>query len=134
MQGDAPKFTDAMQGATLQPRYMGRVVNTYPMSESEMQTISSLNGEVTAGTAVCTLLIGLAGGIWTNAIFSDKPPPEAVIATRVVAPIMLGFALFYGYRALRALKKRKSEWDRIKGETIPVQSMAGATPMISGRG
>ena len=119
-------------GATMQPLYMGRTVKTYPVSESEMQTISALNTQVTVRISVATLLFGLASSIWINAIFNAAMTPAGTVATYYVAPILLVFSVGYGISGYFSRRNSKAEWERIKTESVPVQSMAASVPMIAG--
>jgi hypothetical protein len=115
-------------GAIMQPRYMGRVMNTYPVSESEMDHISSLSAQTTTRFSVATLLFGLGASIWVNATFYTEFTPEAKIATLYVAPFLVaasvGFILGGGW----AQYKRRSAWERIKQTSNPVEAFA--TPLI----
>lgn len=113
------------------PIYMGRIMNTYPVSDSEMKRISSVNDQVTVRCAVATLLFGLASSIWINAIFNAAMTPAGTVATFYIAPILLVFAIGYGIGGFVARRTSTSEWERIKTESAPVQSMAATVPMIA---
>src|SRR5258708_586066 len=84
------------QGATMRPVYMGRVVNTYPVSDFELERISSLNAQVTTRCSVASLLVGLAANFLTNAIFSTSLTPAGILATYYIAPLLLAGAVGYG--------------------------------------
>ena len=133
MAEDTPKISpdDIPMGATLRPLYMGRVMNTYPVSDSEMEKISSLNGQITARFSVASFLLALAAGIWTAYIFTTEMTPAGTLASYYVAPLLLLFAIGYSVAGLVARHSRNSEWNRIKDESVPVQSMSAATPMIA---
>jgi hypothetical protein len=119
-------------GATMRPVYMGRVVNTYPVSDFELERISSLNDQVVTRFTTAGSLLALAAGIFTNAVFNDKLSDVAYLATIFVAPLLLLFSVGFGVGGIIARNKKTSAWDKIKTESLPVQSMAAATPLISG--
>ena len=115
----------------MRPIYMGRVVNTYPVSDFEMERISSLNAQVTTRCSVATLLLGLAANFLSNPIFSTSLTPAGVLATYYIAPLLLAGAGGYGIAAFIAWRNRASEWKKIKAESSPVQSMAASRPLIA---
>lgn len=118
IQGDFPS------GATMQPRYMGRVMNTYPVSESEMDHISSLNAQAMTRYSVATFLLGIGASIWINATFYKELTPEAVIATDYIAPLLLIFAVGFALGGCLAQYRRRSAWGKIKAESNPLQAVA----------
>jgi hypothetical protein len=127
MDSRTPSFSnEASSGATMQPRYMGRTMTTYPVSEPEMDQISSLSGQVTARFAVASLLVGLAASIWTNAVFVNEMTPTGQLATYYVAPLLLFFAAGYALSGYLARRKRASAWDKIKLDAQPVRTIAEA--------
>lgn len=117
----------------MRPQYMGRTMTTYPVSEPEMDQISSLSAQVTTRYAVASSLLALAAGIWTNAVFSSQLTAAGELATKFVAPLLLLFAIGYGVAGYRARQNRASAWERIKSEATPVQTIAEAGGlMVSG--
>ncbi|WNV10168.1 hypothetical protein [Tardiphaga sp. 709] len=131
---DRPEITgDFPSGATMQPRYMARTMTTYPISEPEMDQISSLSGQVTTRLSVATLLLGLATSIWTNAVFANEMTAAGQLATYYVAPVFIVFAIGYAVSAYWAHRKRTSAWEKIKGDASPMTAIAEAgTLMLSG--
>jgi hypothetical protein len=124
---DTPTFSnDVPAGATMRPKYMGRTVTTYPVSEPEMEQISSLNGQVTARFSIATLLLGLAASIWANAIFYTDWTPAGQLASVYLAPLLLIFSIGYAISGFLARRHRVSAWERIKSEAQPVQTLAEA--------
>jgi hypothetical protein len=122
-----PSFSDHVpSGATMRPQYMGRTMVTYPVSEPEMDQISSLSAQVTARFSVATLLLGLAASIWTNAVFVNEMTPAGQLASYYAAPILLLFAAGYAIGGYLARRKRSSAWEKIKTEALPVQTVAEA--------
>jgi hypothetical protein len=134
MADNFPKFIpDSVPlGATMRPLYMGRVVNTYPLSESELERISSLNDQVTARFSAASFLLALAVGIFSNAIFNDKLTPIAFVATVGLAPLLLCFSLGFGIGGFIARGKKSSAWEKIKADSAPVESMAASRPLLTG--
>ena len=121
-------------GATMRPRYMARTMNTYPVSEPEMHEISSLNAQAVVRFSVASLLFGLATSIWTGAIFVETMTAEGRIACVFVAPLLLFFSLGYLVGGVMAQRRRKGKWNQIKTDSVPVQSMAASTVMVSPQG
>jgi len=118
-------------GATMRPVYMGRVMNTYPVSDFELERISSLNAQVTARFSAASLLVGLAVSIWANAIFYTSLTPAGTLAAYYLAPLLFAGAAGYAVSGWIARRNRASEWQRIKSESSPVQSMAASRPLIA---
>jgi hypothetical protein len=109
---------------------MGRTMTTYPVSEPEMDQISSLNDQFTVRAMVSSSLLALAAGIWTNALFANDMTPSGHLASLFAAPLLLVFALGYGYGAYVARKNRVSAWTRIKSEATPIHTEAAAASMM----
>jgi hypothetical protein len=114
----------------MRPRYMGRTMNTYPVSESEMENISSLSGQTTVRFSIASLLLGLAGSIWINAIFYTEWTPAGQLAAHYIAPLLLLFSIGYAIGGFFARNKRASAWERIKNESIPVQTVVPTPEMV----
>jgi hypothetical protein len=87
---------------------------------------------VTTRFTIAGSLLALAAGILTNAIFNEKLNDISYVATIFVAPLLLVFSIGFGVGGFIAKNKKTSAWDKIKTESLPVQSMAAATPLISG--
>jgi hypothetical protein len=134
MANTLPTFSgNAPTGATMRPQYMGRTMTTYPVSEPEMEQISSLNAQVTTRFSVATLLLGLGTSIWTNAIFVSDMTPAGELASRYIAPLLLLFAAGYAVGGYLARRNRASVWERIKRDALPIQTVAEAGGlMVSG--
>jgi hypothetical protein len=114
----------------MRPRYMGRVMNTYPVSESEMDHVSSLHAQATVWFSVASLLFGLASSIWINATFYEALTPEGALASHYLAPMLLVFSFGFGVAGIWAIRKRASAWKQIKSESIPVQAIAPAAELV----
>lgn len=134
MAGGTPTNSDDFpSGATMRPQYMGRTMTTYPVSEPEMEQISSLSAQITTRFSVATLLLGLAASIWTNAMFVTALTPAGQLASQYVAPLLLLFSFGFAIGGIIARRNRTSTWARIKSEALPVQSiMEAGGLMISG--
>jgi hypothetical protein len=117
-------------GAIMQPRYMGRVMNTYPVSEPEMENISSLSAAVTTRFSAASLLFGLAASIWTNALFYTDLTPAGMLATRWLGPFLLFLSIGFVAGGIYARSRRVSAWEKIKQESQPVQTVAPAAELI----
>jgi len=105
-------------------------MNTYPVSESEMEQISSLNAQAITRFSIATFLVGIGGSVWTNAMFYKELTPEATVATKFVAPLLIGFGIISAIFGCWAQYKRRSAWTRIKAESIPVQAVSAAKDMV----
>lgn len=114
----------------MRPRYMGRIMNTYPVSEPEMDHIASLHAQATVRFSVASLLFGLASSIWINAMFYTTLTPEGGLASHYVAPLLLIFSAGFVIGGFWAQFKRASAWKKIKMESNPVQAVAQATALV----
>jgi hypothetical protein len=112
----------------MQPRYMGRVMDTYPVSDSEMEIISSLSANTTTSYSLATFWFGLGASIWINATFYTDFTPEAKLAVKYIAPALVLAAIYCAIRGYQSQRKRKSAWDMIKQSSNPVEAFA--TPII----
>jgi hypothetical protein len=118
-----PTTGDVPSGAIMQPRYMGRVMNTYPVSEPEMNNISSLSAQVTVRFSLASLAFGLGASIWVNAVFYTELTPAGVLATKYVAPVVLVIAGLLVIGGIWSIMLRKNAWEQIKKESLPVVSV-----------
>jgi hypothetical protein len=116
-------------GAIMQPRYMGRVMNTYPVSEPEMDNISSLSAQSTTWFSVATFLFGLGASIWVNGTFYTEFTPEAKFAMRYVAPFLVLASIGCLIGGIWSQIRRRGAWERIKQTSNPVEAFA--TPIIA---
>jgi hypothetical protein len=103
------------------PVYMWRILNTYPVTESEVNRILSLSGQVTARFSIASMLVGLTVAFWLNDIF---------VAYYLTPLLSLG-ALGCGVGGLIARRRRSNEWARIRSESKPVESIAATRPLIT---
>jgi hypothetical protein len=131
MANGIPSAGDVPSGATMRPQYMGRVMNTYLVSEPEMENISSLSAQSTARFSISTLLLGLAASVWINAIFYSELTPDAKVACYYVAPLLLVFSAVFVIGGIWAQHKRRNAWQRIKDESIPLQAVTPARDLIA---
>ncbi|MGY8704776.1 hypothetical protein RAD16_03405 [Bradyrhizobium sp. 18BD] len=130
MDKNIPKFSDATAGAAMRPQYMGRTVTTYPVSESEMEHISSLNDQVTTRFSLASFHAALAAGIWTNAAFATEMSSLAYLFTYFVAPFLLANAIGWIIAGFIARSKKASAWEKIKREAEPMQTFAQAAGLV----
>lgn len=105
-------------------------MTTYPVSEPEMEQISSLNAQAIARFSIATFLVGIGGSVWINAMFYKELTPEATIATKFVAPLLIGFGILSAICGCWAQYRRRSAWTRIKAESVPVQAIAATKEMV----
>jgi hypothetical protein len=109
---------------------MGRIMNTYPVSEPEMEHISSLSSQATIRYSVASLLFGIGSSVWINATFYTELTPEARIATKYIAPLLLLFSLGFVFGGIWSQYRRRSAWSKIKAESNPVQAIAPAEQLV----
>jgi hypothetical protein len=131
MAATGPTTGDVPSGATMQPRYMGRTMNTYPVSEPEMEQISSLSAQTTARFSIATFLIGIGASIWINATFYIDLTPEAKVMTNYVAPLLMLFGILSALSGCWAQYKRSDKWAKIKSESRPIQAFAATTEIVA---
>jgi len=105
-------------------------MNTYPVSEPEMEQISSLSAQATAFFSIASFLFGIGVSIFVNATFYVELTPEAKVATKYVAPLLMGLGLISALAGCWAQYKRRSTWARIKAESNPVQAVAHTTELV----
>lgn len=125
MEGGSPSVPSAAVGATFQSEYMGRTMKCYPVHETEMESLATLNTQSTAFFSVGSALIALAAGILTNAAFADHLTAAAMVACLVAAPALVCVAAVYFWLGREATRKRSTLWMRITGEAIEPQVRAG---------
>jgi hypothetical protein len=126
MSDTGPTTGNVPSGATMRPQYMGRTMNCYPVSEPEMEHISSLNALAAAGFSAGTFLLAMGASIWINASFYTELTAEAKVAAKYVAPLLVVFSIICAFGGIWAQRKRKSAWGQIKAESQPVQTVAVA--------
>src|ERR1700730_10909057 len=96
MDSGGPAITGGVPSCcTMRPRYMGREMDTYPVSEPEMEHISSLNGQATIRFSSASALLGLGSSIFINAMFYSDLTPVGALATKYLAPGLLICALLF---------------------------------------
>ena len=111
-------------GATMQPRYMMRTLDTYPVSDSEMQTISSLGADAATKFSSATFFFTLGASIWVNATFYSEFTPIAKLAVYYVAPFLVLVSAYCAIRGVLAQRNRDSAWDEIKKGANPSGAVA----------
>lgn len=124
MVDSSPTVGEVPSGATMQPRYMGRIMNTYPVSEPEMDHISELNAQATIRYSISSLCLGLASSIWTNAMFVAEFTPVGQFASTYIAPFFSILAVSFLVGGYVAQRNRKNEWAKIKADSSPLQAFA----------
>jgi hypothetical protein len=126
-----PITGDVPSGATMQPRYMGRVMNTYPVGELEMNNISSLSAQATVRFSLASLAFGLGASIWTNAVFYTELTPAGVLATKYVAPAVLTIAALFAIGGIWSVVLRRNAWQQIKKESRPVETVSAPAELVA---
>ena len=114
----------------MQPLYMGRTMNTYPVSEPEMEFISMLNAQATVRYSAATFIFGIALSIWINATFYEQLTPLAQLTTRYGAPFFLFISALFAIGGGMAQYQRGSIWDKIKAESTPIPYAVAAVAAI----
>jgi hypothetical protein len=130
MEAGSPSVGDVPSGATMRPRYMGRIMNTYPVSEPEMEHVSSLSAQATIRFSMATFLLGLALSIWINATFYTDLTLEAKMATKYIAPFLLAFSVVFAIGGGWAQFRRRDAWTKIKAESNPIQAIVPADQLV----
>jgi hypothetical protein len=109
-------------GSTMQPRYMRRIMNTYPVSEPEMELISGSNDRTAARFSIMGFLAGIAATIVITALFTPDLTPEGKVLYHYGAPLLGLFAIGFGIGGFVARWKSGSTWDKIKEDSVPVET------------
>ena len=127
MANNEPSFeSTAPTGASVQSEYMVRKMKCYPVQETEMDSLATLNTQATGFFSTASAILALAAGVWTNAIFNTTLTPMAELATKFVAPFLLVLAAFYFWMAIDTARKRSSLWRKIKSESVTLQATVAA--------
>lgn len=127
-----PQPGDVPSGAIMQPRYMTRVMDTYPVSEAEIDNISSLSAQATSWFSTATFLLALGASIWINGTFYTDFTPEAKFAMHYAAPFLLLTSVVCFAGGLWSQHRRKGAWQKIKQTSNPAGAFA--TPMVVSNG
>src|SRR5258708_4114808 len=104
-------------GSSVVPLYVERKMKVYAITDSEFESVSMLNAQTTIFSSIGLAILSAAGSIWANAVFYTEAPPAAIVAQKYVAPFGVLLALCFFLLAWRAVKSRKSTWERIKEES-----------------
>jgi hypothetical protein len=126
-----PTTGDVPSGAIMQPRYMGRIMNTYPVSEPEMNNISSLSAQVAVRFSLASLLFGLAASIWINAVFYTELTPAGVLATKYLAPCFFVASALLVIGGVWSIVLRRNAWEQIRKESLPVQAVSAPAELVA---
>lgn len=120
MAGGKPTFggIGAAGGATVQSEYMGRTMKCYPVHETEMESLATLNTEATVFFSAASACLALSAGILTNAMFAEHATEMSKFATFIAAPFLGALAVLFGGLGLYTAHRRKALWGRIKQEAV----------------
>jgi hypothetical protein len=119
-----PETGAAATGATLHAQYMGRTMKCYPVHETEMDSLASMNTQATAFFSAASAFAAYAVGIWTNASFADKLTATAEVASMMVGPILIVVAFFFAGLGIYTVARRRSLWKKIKSEAVTLHATA----------
>jgi hypothetical protein len=111
-------LTQSPQGATISTAYVGRQMRAFAIAEHEVRTISMMNTLATIFFSIGTTCLGVAIGIWTNAMFYEKLTPEGTILSHVAAPGLCVFWLIFVVLGFWALRSRSATWEAIRRESL----------------
>jgi hypothetical protein len=106
--------TAGAPGARLNTEHMQRTMRAWPLTEVEVNSLTTLSTQATVFFAVGSATLGLPIGIWTNRLFATSLSPEASVACNILAPVLLFFAVVFFGLGFKAWSDRKSEWQSIK--------------------
>jgi len=99
-------------GAAMVPTYVTRTPNAMVVTEDEIELLENNNPASFAATA--TFFLGIASGILTNWIFTDKLTPEATVAVKIGVPAMFVICLVFFVLVLFEKKRKKGLITRLK--------------------
>lgn len=109
--------SDNPSGAIIVTAYARRRVIAYPVIESEIGRISTLNTLSSVCFSVMSAFVSFAVGIWVNALFVANPPAEGKILSEVVAPACCFAAIVAAGLGLWAVHSRSNAWRDIRRES-----------------
>ncbi len=109
--------SDNPSGATIVTAYARRRVQAYPVFESEIRSISTLNTLSAVCFSVMSAFISFAVAIWVTALFVQKPPPEGIILSEVAAPACCVVAVVAAGLGIWAIYSRSNAWKDIRRES-----------------
>lgn len=109
--------SDNPAGALIVTAYAKRNLRAYPVLASELKNLSMLNTLSTISFSSMGAFISFAVGIKTNAFFVERPPPEGIILSNVVAPASLVLAVIAFVLGIWAIRSKSSTWSDIRQES-----------------
>lgn len=114
---------------------MGRSMKTYPVHETEMNSISLLNTGATLFFTLAGIPFGIAMSIWISAAFNSTQTQLGTLCALIVAPILLIFAVVFFVLGCTAWLQRRNLWSHIKSESAPmnVEVTSASVSMTSAR-
>ena len=119
----SPQQGHLQVGSSLQPLYVERRMKVYAITESEFNSLSTLNSQTTIFSSVGFAILSAGISIWINALFYTDVPAPAYVAMVYIAPATIVLALVFFYLALRASGARESSWVQIKNESGATDSV-----------
>lgn len=109
--------SDNPSGANIVMAYAKRRLRAYPILDSEVRSLSIFNSLSAICFSVMSAFISFAVGIWVNALFVEKPPPEGEVLSHVAAPACCALALVALVLGIWAICSRSSTWRNIRRES-----------------
>lgn len=97
-------------GSQLFMLHAQRVMKVYPIVESELNTITTMNWLSSLGFSIGGLFLGIVLNIWIGSSFYTELVPEAKIMVHLVAPISLGLSIIFFGISILAVIFRGSTW------------------------
>ena len=118
-------ITKAPSGATFRPIHMERTMRVFPVHQSEMISLSLLNNLVTGFFAGASSLIFLGAGVVIDLAIEGKFGEVGLgdgdkVLLYCVVPIFCVLALVLAGAGIFAIRKRRSTWEQIEGESKEV--------------
>ena len=104
-------------GAVVQIFTTERAVRFYPITESELKSIGSMDALANTLLAIGVGLISLALGGWINAVFSEKLTASGQIMVYAFAPILAVVGAIVLWLCHKTYKSRSTSWQHILDES-----------------
>lgn len=109
--------SDSSRAAVLSVQHVNRTVKAYLVQESEVRSLSVMNGIGILFFGIGSALLSLAGSIWIAAAMVDPLPQSAAYLPHDIAPLMAALSFLCFLFVAWAAYQGSETWKTIKRES-----------------